>query len=242
MTDPELSIRERAIRTAVDRAYQDAELAPPSAADTSKVVRLQRLVAYQGLTPREHARLTRSRAADILGDLLRHRVEIPGAGVEQLSGYLYATSVSSEILVNQDDPVTRRRFTVAHELGHFLLHALPLLDDGASVFSEAQPGLRSTDATGEFGEEGQVSVLQADLHDDADGATLVPDPEAWEREANQFAAQLLMPADLCRALVSQFGPKYGDRREVLAKRLASELLVSQQAMVRRLADLVLGVA
>jgi Zn-dependent peptidase ImmA (M78 family) len=55
-----------------------------------------------------------------------------------------------------------------------------------------------------------------------------------EREANQFAAELLMPPEVCAALITHFLSRYGSRRDVLAKRLATELLVSQTAMLNRL--------
>lgn len=241
MTVQESLGREATIAAAIQRAYEDAGVEPPTVASPSRIVALQQLVLEQGLPYREHPGLTRGSAATVLSGRLRRTVEVPGAPGDQLSGYLYAAwperevFPKGEILVNRDDPVARRRFTVAHELGHFLLHALPVLEDGATVFSEAQPSSAPTDTAGEFGQNGEVRIIQ-------NGAQEVPNLEAWELEANQFAAELLMPADLCRALVSQVSPQCGDRRDVLAKRLASELLVSQQAMLRRLTDLGLGVA
>jgi Zn-dependent peptidase ImmA (M78 family) len=58
-----------------------------------------------------------------------------------------------------------------------------------------------------------------------------------EREANQFAAELLMPAAACRALVERFWPTFGRRADVLTRRMANEFLVSQAAMKRRLFNL-----
>ena len=48
-----------------------------------------------------------------------------------MAGYLFAYQRDESsygcILVKQDDPVERRRFSAAHELGHYLPHFLPLL-------------------------------------------------------------------------------------------------------------------
>jgi hypothetical protein len=52
-----------------------------------------------------------------------------------------------------------------------------------------------------------------------------------EAEANQFAAELLMPEAACRALVQQLGKQANPRR------LAPEFLVSVSAMTWRLRSL-----
>jgi Zn-dependent peptidase ImmA (M78 family) len=227
--------REALIRAAIERAYGDAELAPPTIGQASRIVPLKELVAGQDLERTERPAFTRREVSAFLGDQLPYAVEMNGEQDDDLSGYLYANRSGGWILVSQDEPVTRRRFTVAHELGHFLLHARPAFGAGATVFSEAQPVPKPTEEEDALGEDGRVEIERASMQE-------VPDQETWEVEANQFAAELLMPADLCRALVSQYAPLCGDRRNVLAKRLAGELLVSQQAMSRRLADLELGVA
>lgn len=237
------------IQSAIDRVYDDAGISPPLVGGSSRIVPLERLVLEQQLIVWERAKLTRENAAAFLNERLNQPVELSGAAAEQLSGYLYGTLIGGEILVNRDDPVTRRRFTVAHELGHYVLHALPLLEAGAATFSETQPGGRRTvtsmrardddddddgeDDDGELGEQGEVLVTGGD--EDA-----TPDTSEWEREANQFAAELLMPEALCRGLVDQFRRSFGEQRLVLAKRLGSELLVSQTAMFNRLRSLRLG--
>jgi Zn-dependent peptidase ImmA (M78 family) len=62
-----------------------------------------------------------------------------------------------------------------------------------------------------------------------------------EREANGFAAALLMPEDACRKLVDAYQPRYGGRRSVLARRMATDFLVSRLGMRWRLENLGLGV-
>ena len=96
---------------------------------------------------------------------------LPGAptlvGDQTLSGLLL--SGPGEIWVNSDEAAQwpqRRRFTIAHELGHYELHC----DDERSLFC------RSTTV----------------VEDDAERPPL----EATEDEANAFAAAMLMPAHL----------------------------------------------
>jgi hypothetical protein len=66
------------------------------------------------------------------------------------------------ILVRSDEPAERRRFTIAHELGHWICQCLE--GDLRPVYCRAE----------EIGVD--------------------PDAKALEREANIFAANLLMPA------------------------------------------------
>lgn len=67
------------------------------------------------------------------------------------------------------------------------------------------------------------------------------DPDELEREANRFAAELLMPAEVVVARRAELRLEYGCcPRGVLVYRLAAELLVSREAMRYRLADLEVG--
>lgn len=64
-----------------------------------------------------------------------------------------------------------------------------------------------------------------------------------EREANQFAAELLMPKEVCWARAEELEKDHGLKecpRLVLAYRLASELLVSREAARYRLKSLGIG--
>jgi hypothetical protein len=97
------------------------------------------------------------------------------AAGQALSGLLLAGE--REIWVNEAEArrwPTRRRFTIGHELGHWVLHHDP---DGANVFCRA--------ATVEAGEPAKAPERPP-----------LPVPEA---EANAFAAALLMPAHLVEA-------------------------------------------
>ncbi len=90
------------------------------------------------------------------------------------SGYLeYKPTCGSpsnyRIVVNRRHAPERKRFTVAHELAHFLLH---LEDDGFDIKSETR---HRTDDFFEY----------LDVHD-----------QRQESEANSFAAAVLMPPNL----------------------------------------------
>jgi len=79
---------------------------------------------------------------------------------------------SYRISVNADDPYFRKRFTMAHELGHYLYHS-HLMEDGI----DDTRAYRSTQA-------GRFHNARIGRHE--------------ESEANRFAAGLLMPSDLVR--------------------------------------------
>jgi hypothetical protein len=123
---------------------------------------------------------------------------VPGApaGVA-LSGMLLPGRM--EVWVNRSETPARRRFSVAHEVGHFLLHAAA--DAEQAVYCRA----------------GDVR----------------PDPEdparTREREANRFAAALLMP----EALVANAVERLGAVPDALARVFA----VSELAMAFRLVNL-----
>ena len=111
-----------------------------------------------------------------------------------IQGYL--DWAKKTIVLNADDGYTRKRFTIAHELGHVMLHQKEL---------EANPdlGIMYRQALG------------------------MSDPDPKEREANHFAACLLMPA----SMVLRF-------KDVPSTRtIAGMFIVSEQAMKFRLESL-----
>ncbi len=91
---------------------------------------------------------------------------------DSMAGMIVKRGDDVSMLVNYDDPPFRKRFTIAHELGHHFLH---LMGDGEYVDKEAnlfrqQPG---------------------------EERTMTPDRRR-EIQANIFAAALLMPEDEVR--------------------------------------------
>ena len=115
------------------------------------------------------------------------------------------------ILVNEDHAPTRKRFTIAHELGHLLLHGFKSVHaDRAFKFRDAQSS------------EGSA---------------------AEEIEANQFAAELLMPRrrllDAAQATLLEYAPADDDDPafDQLVIQLSRQFEVSRQAMAIRLSSL-----
>jgi hypothetical protein len=130
---------------------------------------------------------------------------------EDLAGFLFVTPSVGLVFVNASDPVPRQRFTAAHELGHFVLHREEM--------------------------SGRVSIADSPANVELNG----DQSDRHEREANRFAAELLMPADVCRERAAAFRRDYGAcPRSPLAYHLAAEFLVSRDAMRFRLQDLGVG--
>lgn len=232
MTQPSRDEQQDAIAQAVARAFAAAEFKPEAAIGSVTPLRL--IIAEQRVLVDEVKGLTRGTAASYLFAEMGRPVVIEGDQAEALSGFLLANAKGGWILVNRDtrNPLVRRRFSIAHELGHYLIHFWPLLrTERAAQFTEALTA--SGDVNDTAADTGRVSVSSADGED----ATKGWDPERLEEEADQFAAAVLMPELACRRRIEELGPRYGGRTEPLARRLASDFLVSQTAMQRRVHDL-----
>ncbi|MDP9310492.1 MAG: ImmA/IrrE family metallo-endopeptidase [Chloroflexota bacterium] len=121
---------------------------------------------------------------------------------ERLAGVLEWMDTTPFIYYEAYDLAVRQRFSIAHELGHFYLHV------------KQHAHCHCT----------HVSIDPQS----SDGAVLVTAP-GIEREADSFAAALLMPQDLLRGHVTRFGR--------CVAFLAARYRVSQPAMRRRLRQL-----
>jgi len=215
--------------TSIDRELVRARVAESYVAANSDVrhvaaiAPLRLLVAARPLTWREVPGLTTRTSAIVLQQLIGRSVESETGPDAPLSGRLYASASGGYILINAGDPLPRRRYTVAHELGHYVLHVLPALDRGETRFDEVLP-------VEEQGAGSDPGLGRRHLNELASGALA-------EEQADLFAAELLMPAATCAALVQRYADLCGGNRQVLARRLATECLVSEPAMKRRLAEL-----
>src|SRR6266516_5935935 len=106
---------------------------------------------------------------DVQAIIQAHNIAIRRQPLEEaVSGMLVVKEGYAIIGVNESHYPNRQRFTLAHELGHFLLHG-----DSASVFIDASPVFFRDETSSEG------SKLQ-------------------EIEANAFAAELLMPESMLR--------------------------------------------
>jgi len=96
-----------------------------------------------------------------------------------MSGYIEKRADGWKIGVNKYDSLTRQRFTLAHELGHYILHKDKIIDK---------------------------------KHEDY---ILLRDNEytPMEREANEFASELLMPAKHFRKYIQEGITKFKDLAE-----------------------------
>lgn len=131
---------------------------------------------------------------------------------DDVSGLLVVQDGRGVIGVSANQVPARQRFTIAHEIGHFLLHR-----DKMPVFIDKQffkPYLAAfRDKRSSSGED------------------------KLEREANAFAAELLMPADMVRMAVVELKVDVAD--DDIVDELAKQFEVSRQAMSFRIANLAL---
>lgn len=111
------------------------------------------------------------------------------------------------IICNGAHVPVRQRFTIAHELGHLRLHGY------TSPHADKGFRLRFRNA-----ESSEGSVLE-------------------EIEANQFAAELLMPREIVLAEAAKMGLDYAGPDDVELERLAKIFKVSKLALSIRLANL-----
>ncbi len=107
-------------------------------------------------------------------------VRVASFSLPNICGVLRMNGGKPQILVNRRDPSVRQRFTIAHELGHFVLD------------HSTDPDFVDSD----------VDVLYRISGDSEDK----PSDKRMEIQANHFAAGLLMPAEWVReAMVKTTG-------------------------------------
>ena len=126
---------------------------------------------------------------------------------DEISGLLLRSAGSIVIGVNKAQSPIRRRFTVAHEIGHLVMHSAAL--EAVHIDKNFEVHLRSA-----------ASSTAEDVA---------------EIEANAFAAGLLMPREMVIADVGDQVLDFEDPH--LVKQLADRYLVSTQAMTFRLMNL-----
>jgi hypothetical protein len=199
-------------------AYRDT---PPLEKDSRPVVRpvpLEQILAAKGIARIEVPQLTRAAAA---AELQKWGLDRPDllSDPTPLAGLLFVTAGGGCVLVRQDDPLPRRRFSAAHELGHFLMHIRPewLNGDPDAVADDLPEAVVEGAITDDRGDDALLAVR--------------------EREANRFAAELLMPAEVCRGLYQFYATRFGDTPRFIESHIAGDLLVSRQAVRYRLRDL-----
>lgn len=147
------------------------------------------------------------RIAKGLGALLRY-----SPLDEELSGMIYVSGDTPIIGVNALHPPSRQRFSIAHEIAHLVLHR-SLLSGRVHVDKEFEVSLVRLNRD-------EISTL---------GTSKI------EIEANQFAAELLMPrAWLMAALASK---RFDIDNEGPLDEIAKKFRVSRQALDYRIRNL-----
>lgn len=126
---------------------------------------------------------------------------------DQVSGALLARDGQAVMAVNSNHPPRRQRFTMAHELGHRLLH----WESGeATAFVDGSLSFRRDERS----KDGSLDV---------------------EREANAFAAELLMPRLEIEKWASQSA--FDPHDEIALKKMCGLFGVSEAALLVRLSSL-----
>lgn len=136
-----------------------------------------------------------------------------------VSGVLIVKGEQRHILVNKDHPANRTRFTIAHEIGHLLLHD-DVGEDGGDQRMHIDRQIRVYQ---------RVGAASSTVYDQAESLT----DAQMEREANNFAACLLMPGH--RVIRAAMERDLFDELSVAS--LARKFGVSEQAMSIRLQQL-----
>jgi Zn-dependent peptidase ImmA (M78 family) len=243
--------RREAISQAVNQAYQDAEID----VDTLKpgIVPLYRLIQSYPISVDEIQDMTAQKVAEFLEAETGQTILIPEDKNCLLAGYLYLQQYQDSlygcILTEKKPsaaPIFRRRFSAAHELGHYLLHFLPLLKINQNnptieplIITEGLYNLRQE--KDEKQEEAKQEMFNGKLLItnglEAILEHLGIDRDLMEAEADCFAEELLIPEKGCYELAKRYQGRFGKKIDVLVGRLAPEFLVSKQAMKRRLESL-----
>jgi len=211
------------------------------------IVPLYEMIGAYPITVAELPHMTYRTAIEFLIAEVGNDIAMPSDADRSLSGLLYAYEddnyLHAFIITEKTDGIPRRRFTAAHELGHYVRHFLPLLGSRHT----AAHRLAIVDGISYTGSD------EADIEQQMGGSTFISDEllgpisgddsvklsstRQKEQEANEFAAEILMPAEACCALAEQYTKKFGKNRAVVARCLAPAFLVSQEAMQRRLKNL-----
>jgi Zn-dependent peptidase ImmA (M78 family) len=114
---------------------------------------------------------------------------------------------SGTILVNVNHVNERQNFSIAHEIGHFVLHR----SKGTHIDNDKKTFFRD--------KRSQEAVYPKEI------------------EANRFAAELLMPSTLINRVLKEFGDDFLDKKIDIVYELAKMFKVSVTAMSLKMQNL-----
>ncbi len=156
-------------------------------------VNIERLIKGQGIS------LNKNATSDEIG---RGRGANRSSTNGDVIGEIKKSGDEYHILILGSDHYYRKRFTMAHELGHFVLHKNKL-DSLRSIFDSNQY--------------------------QADGIT-----EEEETEANDFAAEILMPEDKVREIFAETMRSQNNNEDRTIEEMSKIFQVSKMAIKLRL--------
>ena len=149
---------------------------------------------------------------DVRGIARSLNITLREENLDDISGLIFREGTQVILGVNSGHAETRKRFTVAHELGHYYLHAYnPLFVD-------------------------KVFAVKLRDHISSEAVNIE------EIEANAFAAELLMPTKNIQQDFQKLQPGVLDyesweKMDEIIQKLAQNYQVSKQAMTIRLINL-----
>lgn len=156
-------------------------------------VNIERLIKGQGISLNKNATSE---------EICRGRGANRSSAAGDVIGELRKNGNEYQILILGSDHYYRKRFTMAHELGHFILHKDKL--DRLLIISDSNQY-------------------------QADGIT-----EEEETEANNFAAEILMPEDKVREIFAETMQNQNNDEEKTIDEMYKMFQVSKMAMKLRL--------
>jgi Zn-dependent peptidase ImmA (M78 family) len=178
-----------------------------------------------------------------------------------LAGFLYAHHGSGIIFIEETDPEERQKFSLAHELGHFMndyyrpvylkyenSNTIPLFQEEETAQLRQVVSARCTkrDIFGE-GEPELVEINNKENEQLLVQLRREQKEKFKEIKANYFAAELLMPMEECKRIEHECeGKSRGEparpcRSDGLTAALTKRFAVSRSAAAIRVEELRLGV-
>jgi len=142
-----------------------------------------------------------------IAKLMNITVKLANFEDDDISGMIFRDGEKVIIGINSHHPETRQRFTLGHEIGHFLLH-----DFNVHVDARNAVPLRLRDEVSSQGTDDE------------------------EIEANQFAAELLMPVEFVKKQIEGKRFDLDDDSEIIES-FAKKFQVSTQAFTYRMMNL-----
>lgn len=133
---------------------------------------------------------------------------------DEVSGVLVIKDNVATIGVNKANSLERKRFTIAHEMAHYILHWNPVSNSNQEVFVDKDLFMKFRNTKNEYSKE-EVRI---------------------EQEANAFAAALLMPKHFIEDELNKTEYQKLQEPDIIQK-IAKRFKVSEPAMTYRLTNL-----